>query len=78
MGILSGPSAPPKDPELEKAREAEEARLAKEKLEDERRAEDAERKRRANLVGQRSLQEEDVAGFRGFRTSKSMGKSIRS
>jgi|DEB0MinimDraft_10_1074344.scaffolds.fasta_scaffold03010_8 hypothetical protein len=77
MGFMS-PSTPGPDPALEKARLEEESRLEAEKKAEARRKAESERKRRANLVGQRSLQEEDIVGFQGFRTSKSMGKSIRS
>lgn len=77
MGFMSAPSPPGPDPELVKQREAEEARLAKDKEETERRAADMERKKRANLLGARSLQDEDIEGFGGYRR-KNLGKSIRS
>lgn len=77
MGFMSAPSPPGPDPELVKQREAEEARLAKDKEETERRAADMERKKRANLLGTRSLQDEDIEGFGGYRR-KNLGKSIRS
>ena len=46
------------------------------------RAADEERKRKANLLGARSLQSEDVEGFTGYRrkvmgAAPSQGKSIR-
>ena len=66
--ILSGPSAPAPDPELVKAREEEKLRLEKEQADTEARAKDRERKQRANLLGSRSLQDEDVRGFGGFRS----------
>tara|TARA_R100001510_G_C7618170_1_gene179754 strand:+ start:803 stop:991 length:189 start_codon:yes stop_codon:yes gene_type:complete len=62
---------------LVKKREAEEKRLAGEKAEAERRAADMERKKRANLLGTRSLQDEELEGFGGYRR-KNLGKSIRS
>ena len=74
MGMFKS-SAPKSDPALEKQRQAEEARLAKEKESEERRRKEEERVRRANLAGQRSLQSEDIAGFTGFRRSKMMGKT---
>jgi len=77
MGFMSPPSPPGPDPELVKQREAEQARLDEQKKADERRAADMERKKRANLLGARSLQDEDVEGFTGFRR-KNLGKSIRS
>ena len=77
MGFMSAPKPPPPDPELVKAREAEQKRLAEEKAEAERRAADMERKQRANLLGTRSLQDEELEGFGGYRR-KNLGKSIRS
>ena len=77
MGFMSAPRAPGPDPELVKQREAEQKRLADEKAEAERRAADMERKKRANLLGARSLQGEDIEGFGGYRR-KNLGKSIRS
>ena len=78
MGMLSKPSMPAVSPELAEARKTEEARVEKEKAALLAKEEDTERKRRSNLLGQRSLQSEDIAGFGGFRRSKNMGKSIRS
>ena len=77
MGLMSPPSAPGPDPELQRQRKEEEARLAEQKAADERRAADMERKKRANLLGTRSLQDEDIQGFTGYRR-KNLGKSIRS
>ncbi len=77
MGFMSTPRPPGPDPELVKKREAEEKRLAGEKAEAERRAADMERKKRANLLGTRSLQDEELEGFGGYRR-KNLGKSIRS
>ena len=77
MGFMSGPSIPPPDPELAKQRKAEEERVAKQKADDERRAADMERKKRANLLGSRSLQDEELEGFTGYRR-RNLGKSIRS
>jgi len=62
---------------LVKQREAEQKRLAEEKAESERRAADMERKKRANLLGTRSLQDEELEGFTGYRR-KNLGKSVRS
>ena len=56
---------------------AEEERLAKSKAEQERRQADMERKQRQNLLGARSLQDEEIEGFGGYRR-KNLGKSIRS
>ena len=77
MGFMSPPSLPGPDPELKKQREAEQARLDEKKKQDERRAADMERKKRANLLGTRSLQDEEIEGFGGYRR-KNLGKSIRS
>lgn len=77
MGFMSPPSVPGPDPELKKQREAEQARLDEQKKKDESRAADMERKKRANLLGTRSLQDEDIEGFGGYRR-KNLGKSIRS
>ena len=77
MGFISAPKPPTPDPEVVKAREAEQKRLAEEKAEAERRAADMERKKRANLLGARSLQDEELEGFGGYRR-KNLGKSIRS
>ncbi len=77
MGFMSAPSPPGPDPELVKQRKAEEERLAKQKEEERRRTADMERKKRANLLGQRSLQDEELEGFTGYRR-RNLGKSIRS
>lgn len=77
MGFMSAPRAPGPDPELVKQREAEEKRLAEEKAAADRRAADMERKKRANLLGARSLQDEEIEGFGGYRRNN-LGKSIRS
>lgn len=66
--ILSRPSAPGPDPELVKQREEAEAQAKADKAEQERLAADMERKKRANLIGRKSLQSEEMEGFKGFRT----------
>lgn len=79
MGMLSpSPSMPSVDPELKAQREAESARLEKEKKALDAEKANQERKRKANLIGQESLQSDEMTGFTGFRQSKNMGKSIRS
>ena len=77
MGGLFGgrPSTPAPDPELERQRAEEKARLEKEKADEAKRQADEERKRKANLKGARSLQDEEVSGFGGFRQ---MGRSKQS
>ena len=67
-----GSSSPPPDPELEKQKAEEKARLEKEREQERLRKVEADRVRTSNLAGQRSLQEEEVKGFVGFRR---MGKS---
>lgn len=66
--MLATPSAPAVDPELKKQREAEKERLKKEQEDSEARRMERERKQRANLLGARSLQSEDIQGFGGFRS----------
>ena len=73
MGFMS-PPRPSVDPELVKAREAEKQRLAAQEAEDKRRKESRERRQRANLLGTRSLQSEEIGGFTGYRR-KVMGGS---
>ena len=77
MGFMSTPKPPGPDPELVKKRKAEEERLAKQKAEDDRRQADMERKQRQNLLGARSLQNEELEGFGGYRR-RNLGQSIRS
>ena len=66
MGFMS-PPRPSVDPELAKAREAEKQRLAAQEAEDKRRKESRERRQRANLLGTRTLQSEEIGGFTGYR-----------
>ena len=72
---------PQKSEEQIAAEKAAKEQAEKDKLEAERRTEDQERKKRANLLGARSLQDEELQGFTGFRrnmgTTPSKGKSIR-
>lgn len=73
MGSLfSKPKAPGKSEEQIAAEKAEQERLAKSEADEESRQADQERKRKANLLGRRSLQGEDVEGFVGYRR-KQMG-----
>lgn len=72
---------PQKSEEQIAAEKAAKEQAEKDKLAAERRAEDQERKKRSNLLGTRSLQDEELQGFTGFRrnmgTTPSKGKSIR-
>ena len=72
---------PQKSEEQLAAEKAAKEQAEKDKADAERRAEDQERKKRGNLLGSRSLQDEELEGFTGFRrnmgTTPSKGKSIR-
>ncbi len=72
---------PQKSEEQIAAEKAAKEQAEKDKLAAESRAEDQERKKRSNLLGARSLQDEELEGFTGFRrnmgTTPSKGKSIR-
>ena len=72
---------PQKSEEQLAAEKAAKEQAEKDKADAERRAEDQERKKRSNLLGSRSLQDEELEGFTGFRrnmgTTPSKGKSIR-
>jgi len=79
--VFSKPKMPQKSEEQIAAEKAAKEQAEKDKLAAERRAEDQERKKRSNLLGTRSLQDEELQGFTGFRrnmgTTPSKGKSIR-
>lgn len=75
MGSLfSSPKATGKSEEQVAAEKAEQERLAKSEADEKSRQADQERKRKANLLGRRSLQDEGVEGFVGYRR-KQMGGS---
>ena len=80
--IFSGPKMPGKSEEQLAAEKAAKDQAERDKAAEAKRKEDFSRKQRANLLGQRSLQDEDISGFGGFRkmgtNQKSQGKSIRS
>lgn len=84
MGSLfSTPKMPQKSQEQIDAERQAKLQAERDKRDAEDRAADEERKRKANLLGARSLQSEDVTGFTGYRrkvmgTAPSQGKSIRS
>ena len=76
---MGRPSRPAVDPQLAAQRRGEQERLAREEAENRRRREEEARLRRENLIGQRSLQDEEIIGYQGFRQRPmQMGKSIRS
>lgn len=81
MGSLfSKPKMPEKSEEQLATEKAAKEQAEKDKADAERRAADEERKQRKNLLGARSLQDEEMQGFGGFRrmgTTPSKGKSIR-
>lgn len=76
-GLFGGTPQSTVDPELEAQRAEEKARLEKEKEDAAKREADAERKKRANLVGSRSLQDEELKGFGGYRQMGKTSGSIR-
>ena len=74
-GLFGGSPKPTVDPELEKARADEKARLEKEKADRARAEADEQRKKDANLKGARSLQDEEISGFGGFRSMGDTNKA---
>lgn len=72
---------PQKSEEQIAAEKAAKEQAEKDKADAKSRAIDDERKKRLNLLGARSLQDEELEGFTGFRrnmgTTPSKGKSIR-
>ena len=72
---------PQKSEEQIAAEKAAKEQAEKDKADAKSRAIDDERKKRLNLLGARSLQDEELQGFTGFRrnmgTTPSKGKSIR-
>ncbi len=72
-----GSSSPPPDPELEKQKAEEKARLEKEREQERLRKIESDRVRTSNLVGQRSLQDEEAKGFVGYRRMGKPSGSIR-
>ena len=74
-GLFGSAPTPTVDPELEKARAEEKARLEKEKADEAKRQADEERKKQANLKGARSLQDEEITGFGGFRSMGDTNKA---
>ena len=74
--FFKAPSVPSESEESKRLREEEEARIKKEKQDAEDRRKREEDIRRRNLYGSRSLQDEEVEGFTGFRRKMGSG-SIR-
>ena len=79
--VFSKPKMPQKSEEQIAAEKAAKEQAEKDKADAKSRAIDDERKKRLNLLGARSLQDEELEGFTGFRrnmgTTPSKGKSIR-
>ena len=79
--VFSKPKMPQKSEEQIAAEKAAKEQAEKDKADAKSRAIDDERKKRLNLLGARSLQDENLEGFTGFRrnmgTTPSKGKSIR-
>lgn len=74
MGMFGG-SKPKADPELEAAKKAEKEKVAAEQAAEKRRIEETERMRRANLLGGKSLQSEELEGYTGFVRPPSLAKT---
>ena len=72
--MFKGPKMPGKSQEQLDAEQAERARIAQEKKDTAYASQEHERKMASNLYGSRSLQKEDMQGFQGFRTTKTMGR----
>lgn len=69
MGFMKPKTyTPPPDPELERLKAEEAAAAQKAADEAEARAVDFERKKKANLLGTKSLQSTEAEGFSGFKT----------
>ena len=74
MGLFKS-SSPKPDPELEAQKKAEQEKLKAEKEAEKRRVDELERMRRANLLGAKSLQSEELEGFTGFVKPPSLAKT---
>lgn len=72
---MFGGSKPKPDPELEAAKKAEKEKVAAEQAAEKRRVEELDRMRRANLLGSKSLQSEELEGYTGFVRSPSLAKT---
>lgn len=66
------PEKPREDPELKRRREELEAQMAKEKAEQKRKKEDRLNRYRTNMIGSKSLKDEEMEGMTGFKTTKLM------
>jgi hypothetical protein len=76
MGSLfKAPKPPGESQESINARKAEQAKLAAEQAELDAISKDQDRKRKKNLIGMASLQDDELGGYSGFKKKK-MGSSI--
>lgn len=73
--LFKAPKPPGESEESKRARAAEKERLAKEQADLDAIAADQDRKRKANLIGMSSLQDDELGGYGGFKKKK-MGSSI--
>ena len=73
--FFKAPKPPGESEESKRARAAEKDRLAKEQADLNLIAADKDRKRKANLIGMSSLQDDELGGYTGFKKKK-MGSSI--
>ena len=73
--FFKAPKPPGESEESKRARAAEKERLAKEQADLNLIAADKDRKRKANLIGMSSLQDDELGGYTGFKKKK-MGSSI--
>ncbi len=73
-GMFKTPKPPAESQESKDAKAAERQRLADEQLALDAKATDLTRKRRANMIGSGSLQDDDMAGYTGYR--RNMGTKV--
>lgn len=73
--LFKAPKPPGESEESKRARAAEQERLAKEQADLDAYAADQDRKRKSNLIGMASLQDDELGGYTGFKKKK-MGSAI--
>lgn len=66
------PETPREDPELARQRAELEAKQAAEKAANKKKKEDRLNRYRANMIGSKSLKDEEMEGMTGFKTTKLM------
>ena len=80
MGSLnpfSTPKMPGPDPEAQRLKEEERQRQAMERQRQEDRRQDMNRRVASNLIGSKSLQDDELEGFTGYRRNMGNNKSLR-